>query len=83
MGFNCTVLAFVRSTVRHQYPRPVDGYANDYFAEYMLPEGAHNREQDWTVLFLNRGKPRIDEVRVCVCDWLHEPRFGFVRMEES
>jgi hypothetical protein len=41
----------------------VEGYANDYFAEYMLPEGAHNREQDWTVMFLNRGKPRLDEVR--------------------
>lgn len=50
------------STVRHQYPHPVEGYANDYFAEYMLPEGAHNREQDWTVLFLNRQKPRVDEV---------------------
>jgi hypothetical protein len=28
----------------------------------MLPEGAHNREQDWTIMFLNRTKRVIDDV---------------------
>ena len=50
------------STVRHQYPQPVDGYQNDWFAELMLPEGAHNRERDWTYIFLNRNNPQLDEV---------------------
>ena len=52
------------STVRHQYPEPVDGYKNDWFAELMLPEGAHNRERDWTYIFLNRNKTQLDEVRI-------------------
>ena len=52
------------STVRHQYPNPVDGYQNDWFAELMLPEGAHNRERDWTYIFLNRDQPQLDEVNI-------------------
>lgn len=50
------------STVRHQYPHPVVGYNNDWFAEYMLPEGAHNRDKDWTYIFLNREQRQLDEV---------------------
>ncbi|CAM9659828.1 unnamed protein product, partial [Chrysoparadoxa australica] len=48
------------STVRHKYPGPVPGYSDDWFAEYMLPEGAHNHSLDWTVMFLNKGKPMLD-----------------------
>ncbi|CAM9854250.1 unnamed protein product, partial [Discosporangium mesarthrocarpum] len=50
------------STVRHKFPdRPVAGYSDDWFAEYMLPEGAHNHSLDWTVMFLNRGTRALDE----------------------
>lgn len=28
----------------------------------MLPEGAHNREQDWTYMLLNRNEAQLDEV---------------------
>jgi hypothetical protein len=28
----------------------------------MLPEGAHNRSEDWTYMVLNRDGPQIDEV---------------------
>lgn len=49
------------STVRHAYPSSVPGVSNDWFAEHMLPEGAHNHTMDWTVMFLNRDKPALDE----------------------
>ena len=52
------------STVRHQFPETVPGYKNDWFAELMLPEGAHNRDKDWTYIFLNRDQRQIDEVCV-------------------
>lgn len=38
------------------------GHESDPFAEYMLPEGAHNREEDWTYMILDRDGPQIDEV---------------------
>ena len=39
-----------------QYPSEIPGYESEggFFAENMLPEGAHNHEEDWTVFFLNR-----------------------------
>ena len=49
------------STVRHKYPASVPGYADDWFAEYMLPEGAHNHALDWTVMFLNKGKRTLED----------------------
>jgi hypothetical protein len=49
------------STVRHQYPHPIPGHEACPFAEYMLPEGAHNREEDWTYMILNRDGPQADE----------------------
>jgi hypothetical protein len=49
------------STVRHQYPNKVDGYKDDWFAENMLPEGLHNRDIDYTYIFLNRDGKQIDE----------------------
>ena len=33
----------------------------DSFAEYMLPEGAHNRVEDWTYMILNRTRPQVEE----------------------
>ena len=41
------------STLRDAYPRRVPGFEDGYFAEKMLPEGAHNHAEDWTVYFLN------------------------------
>lgn len=48
--------------MRHQYPQEIPGYKPDWFAEHMLPEGAHNREQDWTYMILNRDEKQVDEV---------------------
>lgn len=42
------------------------GCSDDWFAEHMLPEGAHNHALDWTVMFLNRDEKSLDE------DW---PRY--------
>lgn len=49
------------STVRHLYPSNIPNYKMDWFAEYMLPEGAHNRDSDFTYIFLNRENQHIDE----------------------
>jgi hypothetical protein len=49
------------STVRHQYPSNIPGYKVDWFAEFMLPEGAHNRDMDYNFIFLNRDAPHIDQ----------------------
>jgi hypothetical protein len=49
------------STVRHQYPEKIEGVAEDWLAENMLPEGAHNRDEDSTYIFLNREERRLDE----------------------
>ncbi|CAM9773411.1 unnamed protein product [Scytosiphon promiscuus] len=49
------------STVRHAYPSSVPGVSDDWFAEHMLPEGAHNHALDLTVMFLNRDKTPLDE----------------------
>ena len=54
------------STIRHQYPKPIPGYTADYFANYMLPEGAHKRAQDSNYIFLNR-----DGVHGAVREWIH------------
>ncbi len=32
------------STVKYKYPGHVPGYSDDFFANFMLPEGAHNRK---------------------------------------
>lgn len=55
------------STVRHQYPKPIreecnDHYKEDWLAEHMLPEGAHNRDVDYTYIFLNRNGKLIDDL---------------------
>ena len=53
------------STVRHCYPDTsiMDSvYTSDYFANNMLPEGAHNRSHDWTYMLLHRNFPQLDEV---------------------
>lgn len=55
------------STVRHQYPENIVGVSEDWLAENMLPEGAHNRNTDSTFMILNRDKPRFDE------EWLQNP----------
>lgn len=48
--------------MREIYPNgAVPGYKNDWFADYMLPEGAHNRDVDYTYIFLNRNESQIDE----------------------
>lgn len=49
------------STVRHQYPSAIPSCTADWLAENMLPEGVHNRSEDWTYMFLNRDCSRIDQ----------------------
>lgn len=49
------------STVRHQYPTNIPDYKVDWFAEFMLPEGAHNRDLDFNFIFLNRDAPHADQ----------------------
>lgn len=49
------------STLRHQYPVPVKGYEPDWFAEKMLPEGAHNQEEDFTYFILYPHGPTVDD----------------------
>ncbi|KAI9500693.1 docking domain of Afi1 for Arf3 in vesicle trafficking-domain-containing protein [Coemansia spiralis] len=39
--------------LKHQYPRPT-GADDSHLAELMLPDGAHARESDWTMFFLNQ-----------------------------
>jgi hypothetical protein len=48
------------STLRHQYPNDIEGYKPDWFAEHMLPEGAHNRDTDYTYILLNRDGYHMD-----------------------
>ncbi|KAJ2582153.1 hypothetical protein IWW49_005739, partial [Coemansia sp. RSA 1797] len=48
--------------LKHQYPRPT-GADDSHLAELMLPDGAHARESDWTMFFLNQKAPD-DEGRV-------------------
>lgn len=47
--------------MRSIYPKDIPGYRKDWFADYMLPEGAHNRDLDYTYIFLNRNSFQIDE----------------------
>ncbi|KAJ1675641.1 hypothetical protein EV182_000875 [Spiromyces aspiralis] len=47
------------SILRHQYPRPT-GANENHIAELMLPDGAHLRENDWTVFFFNQQVPEKD-----------------------
>ena len=47
------------STVRHQYPISNPYCTEDWLAEHMLPEGVHNREEDWTYMFLNRESQSV------------------------
>lgn len=42
------------STLRASYPVSFAHYPPEFFADIMLPEGVHNREEDFTIFFLNR-----------------------------
>ncbi|GAA5910867.1 AFI1/MesA family protein [Sporobolomyces salmoneus] len=44
------------SVLRHEYPAPT-GTDQHLLAEHMLPDGAHDRTEDWTVFYLNQIKP--------------------------
>lgn len=44
------------SVIKMQYPKPT-GVDEQLLAELMLPDGAHKRDDDWTVFFLNRSDP--------------------------
>ena len=46
--------------LREQYPEPVSE-DEGLLAELMLPEGAHNHFQDWTVFMLNRPSAEPQE----------------------
>eukprot|EP01088_Endostelium_zonatum_P006525 TRINITY_DN18660_c0_g1_i1.p1 TRINITY_DN18660_c0_g1~~TRINITY_DN18660_c0_g1_i1.p1 ORF type:complete len:740 (-),score=187.96 TRINITY_DN18660_c0_g1_i1:23-2242(-) len=43
------------ASIRCQYPLPT-GEDEQHLAEMMLPDGVHNRKEDWTVFFLNRDE---------------------------
>ncbi|KAI8809795.1 docking domain of Afi1 for Arf3 in vesicle trafficking-domain-containing protein [Cladochytrium replicatum] len=45
------------ASLAHQYPEPT-GADEHFLAELMLPDGAHLREEDWTVFFLNQKEGR-------------------------
>ncbi|OAV92008.1 hypothetical protein PTTG_03586 [Puccinia triticina 1-1 BBBD Race 1] len=45
------------SGLKHQYPAAT-GTAEHVLADLMLPDGAHDRNEDWTVFFLNQT-PRL------------------------
>ncbi|KAJ1919805.1 hypothetical protein H4219_001714 [Mycoemilia scoparia] len=47
------------SILRHQYPQPT-GADENHIAELMLPDGAHLRENDWTLFFFNQKVPDED-----------------------
>ncbi|KAL4108551.1 hypothetical protein PRIC1_000266 [Phytophthora ramorum] len=52
------------STLRASFPTPFAHYSPEFFADIMLPEGVHNREEDVTIFFLNRQnahKPAEDQ----------------------
>ncbi|RKO93362.1 docking domain of Afi1 for Arf3 in vesicle trafficking-domain-containing protein [Blyttiomyces helicus] len=46
------------SSLTHQYPCPT-GTDTHILAELMLPDGAHVREEDWTMFFLNQRAPPL------------------------
>ena len=52
------------NVVHVQYPSPVEEACEEattveYLGEQMLPDGAHNLEEDWTVFVLNRPKRHL------------------------
>ncbi|KAH9462259.1 hypothetical protein Pst134EB_033315 [Puccinia striiformis f. sp. tritici] len=51
------------SGLKHQYPSPT-GTAEHVLADLMLPDGAHDRNEDWTVFFLNQT-PRLTVTNNC------------------
>lgn len=52
------------STLRESYPREVPNYSPEFFADVMLPEGVHNRKEDFTIFFLNRSSAKTKPAAV-------------------
>ncbi|KAJ3433536.1 arf3-interacting protein [Anaeramoeba flamelloides] len=50
------------NTVRFQYPTPC-GVSTDILEEFMIPDGLHNLDQDWTVFLLNRDGKNFSEIQ--------------------
>lgn len=48
------------SVMEHQYPVAITGDEN-MLAELMLPDGAHCRNQDWTIFFLHKDQTEEEE----------------------
>ncbi|KAA8908636.1 docking domain of Afi1 for Arf3 in vesicle trafficking-domain-containing protein [Sphaerosporella brunnea] len=48
------------SIMEHQYPNPISGDEH-MLAELMLPDGAHTRDQDWTIFFLHKDAEASEE----------------------
>ncbi|OLY81700.1 Protein mesA [Smittium mucronatum] len=42
------------SILKHEYPRPT-GQDPSILADFMLPDGAHARENDWTIFMINKS----------------------------
>ncbi|KAK6355303.1 hypothetical protein TWF696_004413 [Orbilia brochopaga] len=47
-------------TMEHQYPAPISGDEH-MLAELMLPDKAHDRNQDWTIFFLHKEEEEGEE----------------------
>ncbi|KAJ1650735.1 hypothetical protein IWQ61_008536 [Dispira simplex] len=55
------------ASLTHQYPKPVPTDEH-MLAELMLPDGAHMRENDWTIFFLNQEVPPDDPAELPYTD---------------
>ncbi|KAK4053372.1 hypothetical protein OIV83_001536 [Microbotryomycetes sp. JL201] len=51
--FDIDQLSLSGSVLRHEFPRPT-GTDEHLLAEHMLPDGVHDRAEDWTVFYLNQ-----------------------------
>ncbi|TMW57285.1 hypothetical protein Poli38472_003210 [Pythium oligandrum] len=60
------------STLRESYPQALAHYSPEFFADVMLPEGVHNRQQDFTIFFLNRDSKTTEEATDAEKDPLKE-----------
>ena len=56
------------STLRASYPTAFTHYSPEFFADMMLPEGVHNRKEDFTIFFLNRLHAKASDAATKVSD---------------
>ncbi|RMX64875.1 hypothetical protein DD238_004433 [Peronospora effusa] len=69
------------STLRASYPSPFTHYSPEFFADMMLPEGVHNRKEDFTIFFLNRLTAKAPDTATQVSDD-HPTKVGDVQDQD-